>query len=50
MRITLCPVLHIATQGDTIEEARLNNLIETDSLFLLPAINAYTENLLKECQ
>lgn len=35
--VSLCPELDIASQGDTVEEAR-NNLIEAIELFLKPLI------------
>lgn len=47
--VSLCPELDIATQGDTVEQAR-NNLIEALELFFETASPSEVENRLKaEC-
>jgi predicted RNase H-like HicB family nuclease len=49
MYVSQCPVLDVVTQGDTIEEARLN-LIEAVSLFLATCYEMGTlETVLKDC-
>lgn len=44
--VSLCPELDIATQGDTVEQAR-NNLIEALELFFETASPSEVENRLK---
>lgn len=44
--VSFCPELDIATQGDTVEEAR-NNLIEALELFFETASPSEVENRLK---
>lgn len=44
--VSLCPELDIASQGDTVEQAR-NNLIEALELFFETASPSEVENRLK---
>lgn len=44
--VSLCPELDIASQGDTVEQAR-NNLIEALELFFETASTSEVENRLK---
>jgi predicted RNase H-like HicB family nuclease len=44
--VSLCPELDIASQGDTVEQAR-NNLIEALELFFETASPSEAENRLK---
>lgn len=47
--VSLCPVLDVCSQGDTIEEAK-SNLIEAITVFIISCVNRGTlEEVLKGC-